>query len=291
MSATSSFYFWPAVVVFAGAACFAVGLMTSSYRKDQIAAAGRPADAAPARATRSLPAQNADKPAAARPAAGHIVIDVRQVAVSEPLPVDVSLQGASGDETVVVTGLARGTRLSAGEPQGAADWRIPAHALGRVLVYPPVSFAGIMAVAVELRGPDDALLDVRFPKLEWRPKPEETGAAQTARLGEGDAVLSQQAAPVPAPDQQAQSFKRAVGFLKDGNIAAARLMLQSAADARNAQAALLLGATYDPLMLADLGARGVRPDREAARNWYQRAQEYGASEAASRLERLAQTDR
>jgi TPR repeat protein len=94
-----------------------------------------------------------------------------------------------------------------------------------------------------------------------------------------------------APDRQAQLLRRGSDFLKDGNFVAARLMLQSAADAGNAEAALLLGATYDPLMLANFGVRGLKPDREAALIWYRRAQEYGSSEASGRIERLAQTDK
>jgi len=98
------------------------------------------------------------------------------------------------------------------------------------------------------------------------------------------------------PDRQAQLFKRGADFLKDGNVAAARLMLRSVADAGSAQAALLLGATYDPIILANLGVRGLEPDRVAAIAWYRRAQEYGASEASGRIasgriERLTETDR
>jgi TPR repeat protein len=93
------------------------------------------------------------------------------------------------------------------------------------------------------------------------------------------------------PDRQAQLFKRGADFLKDGNVAAARLMLQSVADAGNAQAALLLGATYDPIVLADLGVSGLQPDRVAALAWYRRAQEYGASEASDRIKRLTEADR
>jgi hypothetical protein len=103
-----------------------------------------------------------------------------------------------------------------------------------------------------------------------------------------DAVRPERAKSVMAPDRQARLLRRGSDFLRDGNVVAARLVLQLAADAGNAQAALLLGATYDPLMLADLGVRGLQADREAARTWYRRAGEYGASEAAGRIERLAQ---
>lgn len=106
-----------------------------------------------------------------------------------------------------------------------------------------------------------------------------------------DVMRLEHAKSAMAPDRQVRLLKRGADFLRDGNVVAARLVLQSVADARNAQAALLLGATYDPLMLTSLGARGLQPDREAARAWYRRAQEYGSSEAAGRIERLAQIDR
>jgi hypothetical protein len=105
-----------------------------------------------------------------------------------------------------------------------------------------------------------------------------------------DTVRPERATSVMRSDRQALVLKLGSSLLKDGNVAAARLMLQSAADAGNAQAAMLLGATYDPLILADLGVRGLRPDREAARTWYRRAQEYGSSEASGRIERLARMD-
>jgi TPR repeat protein len=93
------------------------------------------------------------------------------------------------------------------------------------------------------------------------------------------------------PDRQARLFERGSNLFKDGNVAAARLVLRSTADAGNAQAAMLLASTYDPLVLANLGFRGVQPDRQAARTWYRRAQEYGSGEASGRIERLAQPDK
>jgi hypothetical protein len=189
-----------------------------------------------------------------------------------------------------LTDLAQGTRLSIGEPLGATAWRVPARALGRLLIYPPVSFAGVMATTVELRAPDDTLLDIRVAKLEWLPNPGTIATVSAARGDQGDVARPNQTS-LMLPDRQTQLFKRGVDFLKDGNVAAARLMLQSVADAGNAQAALLLGTTYDPLMLADLGVRGLQPDPVAARAWYRRALGYGSSEASSRIERLAQTDK
>ncbi len=37
------------------------------------------------------------------------------------------------------------------------------------------------------------------------------------------------------------------------------------------EAALLLGATYDPAAISDFGALGLAPDPDVARAWYKRA--------------------
>jgi len=72
-----------------------------------------------------------------------------------------------------------------------------------------------------------------------------------------------------------------------GDVAAARLMLQRAAEAGSPRASLDLGATYDPMMLGQLALRGIKPDAAMARTWYEKARQFGSAEAAHRLELLA----
>jgi hypothetical protein len=81
--------------------------------------------------------------------------------------------------------------------------------------------------------------------------------------------------------------KRGKELLKAGDVAAARLALQRAAEAGDPDAALTLGQTYDPFVLGGLGVYGIAADREAARTWYKKAQALGVVEAAQRLEALA----
>lgn len=91
-----------------------------------------------------------------------------------------------------------------------------------------------------------------------------------------------------SPEQQ-----RALGFiargqeqLADGNIAAARLLFQRAADAGLAYGALFLGESYDPHELALYKVRGIAGDVGLARSWYEKARSLGAPEAEARLQRL-----
>jgi hypothetical protein len=107
-----------------------------------------------------------------------------------------------------------------------------------------------------------------------------------------DAVSPVQAPP-PAPPENSerelspQDRQHALAFLKKGedmfaagNVGAARLFYERAADAGLAEGALALAATFDPEELARrqvLG--GVQPDPAAAQHWYERARQLGASEA------------
>jgi hypothetical protein len=113
-----------------------------------------------------------------------------------------------------------------------------------------------------------------------------------------NAVLPPTAEP-PAPasaldpdsEEVAALIKRGQELAAAGDVAAARLTLRRAAEAHNAQAALALGATYDPNVLRTLGIFGVTPDAAMARGWYEKAKEYGSAEAPRRLELLATSER
>lgn len=102
-----------------------------------------------------------------------------------------------------------------------------------------------------------------------------------------------QAAPSPelTADEIAALLKRGQALAAAGDIAAARLTLRPAAEARDAQAALALGATYDPIVLRSLGIFGVTPDVVMARRWYEKAKAYGSAEAPRRLDLLATRDK
>ena len=66
-----------------------------------------------------------------------------------------------------------------------------------------------------------------------------------------------------ASDEIAMLLKRGKDAFSTGDLAAARLLLRRAAEAGSAEAALALGATFDPLVIRRLGAIGAAPDRRA----------------------------
>ena len=88
-------------------------------------------------------------------------------------------------------------------------------------------------------------------------------------------------------EEIANLVKRGEDFIATGDLAAARLVLQRAAEADDAQAALALAATYDPFVLRELKVYGFSGDVATARAWYEKAKEFGSAEAPRRLEILA----
>ena len=54
------------------------------------------------------------------------------------------------------------------------------------------------------------------------------------------------------------------------------------------RAAMALAATYDPGVLTQLRAMGANADVGTARQWYQKAADWGSPDAKRRLQELAQ---
>jgi hypothetical protein len=219
-----------------------------------------------------------------------IGIQDRQALVNEPIPLGGMLFGA-GEEAIHITGLTEGSRLSAGEKLGPSGWQIPPRDLAGVLVVPPASFIGTMRTVIQLRAAGNVPVDTQVARYEWVAKLTDREASAQPQPNAKD--VSKLIPPAGKPDSQrlAQLVKRGVELLRIGDFAAARLVLRPAAEAGDAEAALLLGATFDPAAVADLGALGLAPDPNVARVWYQRAMDAGSVEASRRIERLTRTTR
>src|SRR5262249_47665178 len=78
-------------------------------------------------------------------------------------------------------------------------------------------------------------------------------------------------------------MKRGTELAASGNIGAARLMFQPAAEAGEPTAALALAQTYDPAVLEKLGAKGITADVALAQRWYEKAKALGSTATAGQL--------
>jgi hypothetical protein len=188
------------------------------------------------------------------------------------------------DSFVKVRGLPPMAALSDGHVIAPGSWAIALNALPNLKILVPSGVTGTADIVVALVGLDGAVLAEARSTLVVR------GTAAAPKL-----LLPERREPALTP----QDKLRAVGFVKRGddllaagNVEAARLFYERAADAGLAQGALALAATYDPDELARRQVvGGLQSDPVAARRWYERARELGADEADEPLRRLSARQR
>ena len=210
-----------------------------------------------------------------------LVVDVQKAFANEPLSLGVSVDSAAADESLMLAGLALGTRLSAGVPVSEASWQLAPRDLNGVYVYAPKDFVGVMNTAIDLLSANQRLIESRAARLEWIAKSNSTPPIKQI---ESEAVNAP-AVPPMNPENAALMEKGQV-LMRSGDIASARLLFQRLANAGIADAALALAATYDPRYLAQHNLIGVAGDQTKAHNWYQRASELGSTEAGRILARI-----
>jgi hypothetical protein len=244
-----------------------------------------------------------------------LVADDQQTFANDPLPLAVAVEHSMGNESLVLKGLAVGSRLSAGEPIGPSGWHLAANQLRGLYLYAPSDFVGVMNTGLDLLAPDKQLLDSRAVRLKWVAKdppplparnqvakdpapllPPNQVAKDPAPLLPSNQVASAvpDGLPIPVlpavqpmdPAEAAMLMSQGQDFLKAGDIEAARIGFGRLADAGNADGALALASTYDPRYLAEHNVVGVRGDDAKARALYQRARDLGSTEAGRILDRM-----
>jgi hypothetical protein len=110
-------------------------------------------------------------------------------------------------------------------------------------------------------------------------------SAMKTRIIAAEPVTRETAQPARRidPDEVAALLARAKSLLAIGDINSARLLLERAADAQEADAALMLAGTYDPQVLGSQDMRSITPDPAMARLWYRKAAQLGSTDARRRL--------
>ncbi len=214
---------------------------------------------------------------------------------------------------VRIKGLPRDVTLSGAVPLANSErvWMVPLRVLDDLKVEIPPGLSGNLDLLFGLVDDEGVVLSERTvevrvtpavtppPLPQLREAPDAAGARSAPPLSggaSGDAELAATSGTKPkatataapaAIDLAATLAKRGQDFIANGDLAAARLVLRRAADGGDAQAALLLGSTYDPATFKHLKVIGLAADPAQARAWYRRAVDLGSTEAVLRLEPLA----
>jgi hypothetical protein len=114
-------------------------------------------------------------------------------------------------------------------------------------------------------------------------EPQASSEVRPAEAPIASAVPPTQARRSLTPAEAAAYISRARAKIQQGDIAAARRLLERAAESDQGDALFALAETYDPQMLARWGVIGTKPDVELAKTLYQKAETRGAQGARERL--------
>src|SRR5215471_8941297 len=135
--------------------------------------------------------------------------------------------------------------------------------------------------------PDPTAPVAEAPVISLAPAEEPAAAPAASRTNSPPPTLSPPNQRLSAAEIAAL-VTRGDAFLSTGDIVSARLFYERAADGGDGDAALRLGATFDPGFLSRAGVRGAPSDQTQAWSWYRRAVDLGNSAAQEALRDLEQ---
>ena len=209
---------------------------------------------------------------------------------------------------VQLRGLPPMAALSDGHSIAPGAWAVSIAALPDLKIMLPPGAAGRSEIVITLVTVDGLMLaETKATLIIAAERQLERGQAQRDAGPPGATMLragvpvqppalpaaAEPRGPVPDPSAAPQDRERAQRMmrkgdeqLEEGNVSAARLLYERAAEAGLAQAAMALAATFDAAEFARLKLRGVEANPNEAIRWYERARQLGAAGAEERLRRI-----
>jgi SH3 domain-containing protein len=171
---------------------------------------------------------------------------------------------------IAIRGIPQGATFSQGRPYGSSEWSLTPDEVGDLRIHLPKGTTEGTDMRIELVGADGTTLASATTRLDVSEDPR---AALILRSDEGDRIED--------------LIKHGQKMVEVGYLAGARAYFKRAVEAGSGEAALLLGACYDPAFIEKIGAQGIKPDPQEARNWYERAKQLGIADADAKLAELA----
>jgi len=171
--------------------------------------------------------------------------------------------------TLVISGLSGGIVFSAGRPFGETEWSLTPGEIGELSLSVPANATGEGELSVTLLTADGTEI-----------------ASATTLLAFGNSSGS---SLVSRPEERGridELIAHGRKMIEVGYLAGARSYYRRAAEAGSGEASFALAATYDPALIQEMGAQGIKPDIGEARTWYERARSLGVKEADAELARL-----
>ena len=213
-----------------------------------------------------------------------------------PIPLRIELLKPAEKATnqlFIFTGVPEGVKLSPGGDFGDF-WAVNANVIKDLTLTAPPNFAGSFTVWVtRSRDQGSSARSVAITVTVGAPASVPTVAAATAHVAPPDAPQPQReptgsvrGRPGVAPNEQ-MLLTRAQDSFGKGDVSGARAIYEYLALQGSSAAAMAMGESYDPLVLAKMIVKGLEADPKKAQQWYEKAEELGSREARSRLNALA----
>jgi hypothetical protein len=133
----------------------------------------------------------------------HLAFQNSTGAINDPLPLGIALNDGAGGETLILSDLAEGTKLSAGTELSPTRWSVPGRDLDKAFIAAPENFSGSMQVTAKLYSSSNLVLETENIRFEWtasrtESRPAPVGALKDApgkpdlAVKDADAVPSRQ---------------------------------------------------------------------------------------------------
>jgi Bacterial SH3 domain len=191
----------------------------------------------------------------------------------EEVPINIAIDRVDqlpARSILAIRAIPPGATFSQGRPYGSSEWSLTPDEVGDLRIHLPKGTTEGTDMRIELVGPDSTTLASATTRLDVAEDPR---AALILRSDEGDRIED--------------LIKHGQKMVEVGYLAGARAYFKRAVEAGSGEAALLLGACYDPAFIEKIGAQGIKPDPQEARNWYERAKQLGIADADAKLAELA----
>jgi hypothetical protein len=173
---------------------------------------------------------------------------------------------------IAIRSMPLGAVFSQGRPYDATEWNLRPDEIGDLRLILPKDASGTSEIRVELMAADGSILATATTALAIAPDPK---AALILRSDEKDRI--------------ADLIEHGRKMIDVGYFAGARAYFKRAVEAGSGEAALELGATYDPDFIDRIGAHGIKADPAEARVWYERAKQLGVEGAEAKLKALRES--
>ncbi len=170
---------------------------------------------------------------------------------------------------IAIRAMPEGALFSQGRPYGATEWSLRPDEIGDLRLRLPKAQNVGADLRIELMAADGTTLASATTRLDVAPDPRSALILRSEESGRID-------------DLMAHGQK----MIDVGYLAGARAYFKRAAEAGSGEAALRLGATYDPAFIEKIGAQGIKADLKEARAWYEQAKQLGVEGAEEELAKL-----